>query len=315
MTEEPIKRGDTWWRRRHAGGWETRRDSEEVWRIAKGPPPPPPAPSGPPAAIIGTARVGSGQPSDNGGKRRGARNVLIVVAGVWAVGVVLWMGARDWLFDSGSGSSVGTATLVACGAQPPPAPRPLQYERPPEPMLDPKVDYWAIIRTSCGDMQVDLLEDKAPTAVNNFVFLAQAGFYDGLIWHHVTPDFIIQSGDPNGVNASPPDGPGYMIKDELPSNSDAYVFGKVGFANAGKPHSAGSQFFIVVHDLAGALSGSPSPLSIEPTYTIFGRVPKRFFGSIQEIAQQPTIGGTDPLVSVRPRLPIYLNSVEILARD
>ncbi len=181
-------------------------------------------------------------------------------------------------------------------------------------MLDRKVDYWAVVRTSCGDMEVDLLEKDAPRAVNNFVFLSRAGFYDGLVWHYVTPDFIIQTGDPNGVNASPPDGPGYTIEDELPERRGEYVFGAVGFANAGAEDSSGSQFFIVVQDLAGAIEREPSPLRIKPTYTIFGRVARKYYGSVQEIAQQPAVGGTDPLEAVRPRTPVYLNSVEIIER-
>ncbi|HEX2296441.1 MAG TPA: peptidylprolyl isomerase [Actinomycetota bacterium] len=190
----------------------------------------------------------------------------------------------------------------------------MQFERPPERTLDPDVDYWAVLRTSCGDMEVDLLEDTAPKAVNNFVFLARAGFYDGLVWHQVSPDFIIQTGDPNGVNAALPDGPGYTIEDELPKSRRAYVFGAMGFANAGTPDSSGSQFFIVVHDLPGALEGKPTPLKIERTYTIFGRVARKYYGSVQEIAEQPTAGGTDPLEAVRPLLPVYVNSIEIVER-
>jgi cyclophilin family peptidyl-prolyl cis-trans isomerase len=130
----------------------------------------------------------------------------------------------------------------------------------------------------------------------------------------VTPDFIIQTGDPNGVNGEPPDGPGYTIADELPKKGRSYVFGAVGFANAGEADSAGSQFFVIVHDLPGAIEGDPTPLRIDRTYTIFGRVPQDYYGSIQEIAEQPTLGGSDPLQAVRPRLPVFLESVEIVER-
>lgn len=241
---------------------------------------------------------------------------MIGVAIVFVLGMTLWFAGRDWLFRSDTPPVDAQATVprAACGAQPPPPPHALQYERPPSPMLEAKADYWAIIRTSCGDMKVNLLEDAAPAAVNNFVFLAQQGFYDGLLWHHVAPDFIIQTGDPNGINGSPPDGPGYTISDELPEKRKKYVFGSVGFANPGEPDSSGSQFFIVVHDLAGALEGQSSPLKIDRTYTIFGRVPKKYFGSIQEITQQPLMGGTDPVQSVRPRVPVYVNSVEIVVQ-
>jgi cyclophilin family peptidyl-prolyl cis-trans isomerase len=320
LTEQPIRRGDSWWRQRDDGSWEVWSPDDKTWRVALGsppggvrPPPPPPPPQRPPLSQEALASQSTDLDAHEGDDRRRARTILVVVGILGAIVGAVWIGGRDWLFGSDETPPEDRAA-VACGGPPPPSRRLLQFQRPPAMSLEANVDYSAIIRTSCGDMQVDLLEDKAPIAVNNFVFLAQNGFYDGLLWHHVTPNFIIQTGDPNGRNADPPDGPGYTIEDELPKEHDAYTFGKVAFANTGDANSSGSQFFIVVHDLAGALQGEPAPLEIAPTYTIFGRVPKRFFGSIQEIAQQPTLGGTHPLEGVRPRVPVYLNSIEIIAR-
>ncbi len=136
---------------------------------------------------------------------------------------------------------------------------------------------------------------KAPTTVNNFVFLAREGFYDGLTFHRVVSGFIIQGGDPEGTGRG---GPGYAIPDELPE--DGYQPGSVAMANAG-PDTAGSQFFIVTGD-ASALPNA---------YARFGRVVKGL-----EVAR--TIEGfADPAAdpgdtaAQTPSSPIYIDSVTI----
>lgn len=121
---------------------------------------------------------------------------------------------------------------------------PRQYDSAPDMMLEDGIDYRAVIHTSCGDIEMDLVEERARVTVNNFVFLARAGFYDGLTWHRVERNFLIQTGDPNGQNGTPPDGPGYTVPGELPDRPREYVFGVVAMADA---FTAGSQFFIVVH--------------------------------------------------------------------
>lgn len=163
-------------------------------------------------------------------------------------------------------------------------------------------------------MKIDLLEEEAPKAVANFIFLARAGFYDGLIWHEVVPDALVQTGDPNGYNGVAPDGPGYSIGDELPRDGRVYTYGAVGMANTGDPDSGGSQFFVVTHGYQDMVKGQAPELRLEPRYTIFGRVRSRFFGSLENIARQPLVGGNDPLLRQRPRVPIYVESIEIIER-
>ncbi len=200
---------------------------------------------------------------------------------------------------------------AACGAAAPSVrQRPTALSRP-NLSLPKRTDYEATIYTSCGDLKIDLLERQAPKAVANFVFLARSGFYEGLIWHQVLPDALIQTGDPNGYNGVTPDGPGYTIPDELPPDASGYTYGAVGMANTGQPDSAGSQFFVVTHGYDQMIRGDRQRLDIEPSYTIFGRVKDRFFGSVENIARQPRAGGTDPLLSVRPKVPIYVERIDI----
>ena len=115
----------------------------------------------------------------------------------------------------------------------------------------------AILHTNHGDIEVDLFEDDAPKTVENFVKLAGDGFYDGVIFHRVIPDFMIQGGCPDGIGTG---GPGYKFEDEI--NDHAIVRGTIAMANAG-PNTNGSQFFIVTTDAAPWLDGK---------HTVFGRV-------------------------------------------
>ena len=116
---------------------------------------------------------------------------------------------------------------------------------------------------SGGVMKAELYPDVAPNTVNNFIALAQAGFYDGLIFHRVIPGFMIQGGDPQGVGMG---GPGYSIKGEFAQNGFqndlAHTRGVLSMARAMDPNSAGSQFFIMVDD-APPLDGG---------YAAFGKV-------------------------------------------
>lgn len=173
----------------------------------------------------------------------------------------------------------------------------------------------ALIHTSCGDIKLDLWEKTAPRAVSNFLFLAREDFYDGLTFHQVVVDFIVQAGDPNGLDGNPPDGPGYTLKDELPRSNQDYTHGVLGMANTGESNSSGSQFLIVVHDYEGAQRGDPKSLRIRPHYTVFGRVLPSFYGSVESIARQVTHGGTDEVESVKPILPIYIEDIEILRQN
>ncbi len=113
------------------------------------------------------------------------------------------------------------------------------YTQPFAMALNDGVDYKAELTTSMGVVKIDLFEKDAPKTVNNFVSLAKDGFYDGLIFHRVITDFMIQGGDPMGLGMG---GPGYKFEDEF--NSQKLVKGSLAMANSG-PNTNGSQFFIV----------------------------------------------------------------------
>ena len=190
--------------------------------------------------------------------------------------------------------------LAACGAEPPPPADPQQYKKP-EQVLEDGVDYAAVMHTSCGDISFDLFEEDASETVNSFVFLAREGFYDGLIFHRVIGNFVIQGGDPQGTGSG---GPGYTIADEFPDKGREYVFGTLAMANAG-PGTTGSQFFFVVHEGPGGETDEPAGL--DPLYSLFGKADEDSFGVIKDISQVQLEGE-------RPVVPVYIESVEIIER-
>jgi len=132
-----------------------------------------------------------------------------------------------------------------------------QWSKPPEMTIDGSKKYSAQVETNKGAFTIELLPGEAPLAVNNFVCLARAGFYDNTPIHRIVAGFVIQGGDPTGTGRG---GPGYKFNDE-PISFD-YEKGTVAMANAG-PNTNGSQFFVVLDDLRGKLGKN---------YTIFGKV-------------------------------------------
>ena len=127
-------------------------------------------------------------------------------------------------------------------------------------VIDPKKKYTAILHTSKGDVEIELFADKAPTTVNNFVFLAKDGFYNNTTFHRVIKDFMVQGGDPEGSGRG---GPGYRFKDEFHPSLKHSGPGILSMANAG-PGTNGSQFFIT-HVATPWLDGK---------HAIFGKVTK-----------------------------------------
>jgi cyclophilin family peptidyl-prolyl cis-trans isomerase len=133
-----------------------------------------------------------------------------------------------------------------------------QYDAPPPMTIDPEKSYTAIIRTEEGDIRVELFARDAPQTVNNFVFLAREGFYDGVTFHRVDPGLVAQTGDPTGSGTG---GPGYTIPDEV--NDQEFTAGTLGMALVrDEPGSAGSQFFITYTDQP----------TFDGRFTAFGRV-------------------------------------------
>ena len=133
-----------------------------------------------------------------------------------------------------------------------------QYTACPPMVIDPTKDYTATIKTEKGDIVIDLFADKAPLAVNSFVFLAQTGWFDGITFHRVLPDFVAQTGDPSGTGFG---SPGYEFANEIDESLKFDKPGVVGMANSGADTN-GSQFFITFAPVEQLNGG----------YTIFGEV-------------------------------------------
>jgi peptidyl-prolyl cis-trans isomerase B (cyclophilin B) len=134
----------------------------------------------------------------------------------------------------------------------------LQWDSPPKMQIDPSKTYRATIKTNRGTIELELYPKHAPKTVNNFVFLANQGFYDGLSFHRVISNFMIQGGDPTGTGTG---GPGYRFEDEIRENPLTHEKGVISMANAG-PNTNGSQFFI---------THLPQP-HLNGNHTVFGKV-------------------------------------------
>jgi cyclophilin family peptidyl-prolyl cis-trans isomerase len=127
------------------------------------------------------------------------------------------------------------------------------YPGPPEMTIDTSKQYFAVIKTEKGDIRLELFDDEAPQTVNNFVFLARDGFYDGLTFYFVDPALVAQTGDPTcttsaAVTCTGKDGPGYTLPTE--TNEKEHLAGSVAMAEETDTHTTnGSQFFIALQDL------------------------------------------------------------------
>lgn len=164
-----------------------------------------------------------------------------------------------------------------------------QYNAPPPMQIDPAKTYVATIVTPRGNIQVRLLPDIAPQTVNNFVFLAREGFYNGVTWHRVIEGFMAQAGDPTGTGMG---GPGYTIPAEFTSKIRFDRPGLLAMARSSDPDSGGSQFFITT---------GPARW-LDNQYTIFGEVIEG-----QEIVDG--IPPRDPETAVEPGERILMISI------
>ena len=148
----------------------------------------------------------------------------------------------------------------------------------------------ATLHTNHGAIEIELFEGDAPKTVENFVKLAGDGFYDGVVFHRVIPDFMIQGGDPTGTGRG---GPGYQFEDEF--NPHKVDRGALAMANAG-PNTNGSQFFIVTTEAAPWLDGK---------HTVFGKVT----GGMDAV---DSIEKTDTDANDKPREPAVIERVEVV---
>lgn len=160
----------------------------------------------------------------------------------------------------------------------------------PELTIDQTKSYFATLKTNQGDIKVKLYADKTPITVNNFVYLANQKFYDGVIFHRVIPDFMIQGGDPTGTGRG---GPGYQFEDEIVSELQFTKAGLLAMANAGSGTN-GSQFFITLA-ATDWLNGN---------HTIFGEVTNGM-----DVVEK--IGTTQTDAADRPVNEVVINTIEI----
>jgi cyclophilin family peptidyl-prolyl cis-trans isomerase len=153
-----------------------------------------------------------------------------------------------------------------------------QWSTPPAMQIDPKKQYKARMETDKGTMVIELFTSKTPMTVNNFVFLSREGYYDGVIFHRVIDNFMVQGGDPTGTGRG---GPGYKFGDEFDASLKHDKQGILSMANAG-PGTNGSQFFI---------THGPTP-HLNGKHTVFGQV----------------VEGLDVLMSIPARDPGNVNA-------
>ncbi len=193
------------------------------------------------------------------------------------------------------------------------APKPTFTARPPM-TIDENKKYFATIKTNRGDMRLELLPKIAPVTVNNFVFLSRQGFYDGVRFHRIIKDFMIQSGDPFSADDTKAalwgtGGPGYTIPDEFPcpngtvtnshpaNCSPTLTFTRAGLlamANTGRPATGGSQFFITLVQTT----------HLNGLHTIFGQIV-----SGADVLQ--ALGAVATLPGDRPAQPVTIQSIAI----
>ncbi len=171
------------------------------------------------------------------------------------------------------------------------------YSTPPAMNIDINKQYIATVNTNAGQFKIELFAKDAPLTVNNFVFLAKDHFYNGVPFHRIIKDFMIQTGDPLGNGTG---GPGYTFADELPPKHP-YKAGIVAMANAG-PNTNGSQFFIC--------NGEDSEhLNQYPNYTVFGKVTAGM-ETILKISNAPVVKSAQGEAS-KPTQDLYIQSISI----
>jgi cyclophilin family peptidyl-prolyl cis-trans isomerase len=223
-------------------------------------------------------------------------NWTLIIAGVVGVVALLAILAYAFGFFTPAPAASPSPTVVAQGT-----PRSSFDVHPPSatplasPPASPSGDgTTATISTDLGEITFELYNESAPVASENFENLADAGFYDGTVFHRIVPDFVIQGGDPDGTGGG---GPGYTIPDEPVVGQ--YGTGIVAMARTSQPNSQGSQFFIVLSDAPDTVSA----LEDVRTYVIFGKVT-----SGMDVAQEIAAGDTEDQIAIDP---VVMNTVTI----
>jgi peptidylprolyl isomerase len=223
-------------------------------------------------------------------RNRSIRNFGLLLIPLVIVFVVLQVTRSD-----NSSSKSSSSSNIACGAKAPAKNEAKKYDSPPAMSIDTSKTYTAAMDTSCGTIEIALDAKTYPTSVNNFVFLSQQKFYDGLLFNRVSKDFVIQGGSPDNTTAG---GPGYTVVGEVPSTTPAYPVGSLAMAKTGAEPTGtmGSQYFIVT-------GGQNSSLPAE--YAFVGSVTKGLDVAQKIAGFYPSSGDGVPTKDV------YVNTVTI----
>ena len=240
--------------------------------------------------------------SATGGQRRKCRgSVWVMIAALPALMILAGCGVAPAGIAAVSSPQPGSGTQTAGRACWSEDQRegggedmPRQYSEQPAMRIDPTKTYRGTLETNKGIIQVEFFPDDAPNTVNNFVCLAEDGYFDQTPFHRIVKGFVIQGGDPTGTGTG---GPGYKFADEPVARE--YERGTLAMANAG-PNTNGSQFFVVLEDLQDKLPKN---------YTIFGRVTEGM-DVVDAIANTPTTTGRSGENST-PTEPVTLEKVTI----
>jgi cyclophilin family peptidyl-prolyl cis-trans isomerase len=222
--------------------------------------------------------------------RRGRPLALLLLLATVGVSIGACGGGGD------SGKKEGAkAERAACQTATQPAPRRVRKRRPPSFRLSPAKKYTAVVETNCGEFSIALDAKNSPRTGGSFVTLVRKGFYDGLTFHRVILNYLIQGGDPSGDSRG---GPGYKVV-ERPPEDTVYSEGVVamGRKETDRPGTSGSQFFVV--------TATSAPL--DPTYAVLGRV-KDGLDVVHRIEAQPV----DP--NDRPLQPVVIDRIRIKER-
>jgi peptidyl-prolyl cis-trans isomerase B (cyclophilin B) len=190
------------------------------------------------------------------------RWIILAVFAVIAVGIVAAILISRGGGGSDSSSSGSSAKVGANGCKEVEAPEPKEVSLPkPKQTVAEGEELTAVVETSCGTFEIALDTERAPITTNSFVYLAEEGFYDGLDFHRIVPEFVIQGGDPQGNGTG---GPGYQVVEKPPANLK-YTVGTVAMAKGGTDPAgaSGSQFFVVT---------GPGGESLPPEYALVGKV-------------------------------------------
>ncbi len=226
----------------------------------------------------------------SGDEGTGGRQVdqRVIILGVFALVAVAIVAAI--LIARSGGSDSGSTGAAGCEEVEPPEPKNVSFKAPKQTVKKGE-ELTAVVETSCGTFDIALDSQRAPKTVNSFVFLSEEGFYDGLDFHRVIPEFVVQGGDPLGNGSG---GPGYSLVEKPPADL-AYTKGVVAMAKGSTdpPGSSGSQFFVVV----GANANLP------PEYALVGNVGEGM-DVVEAIAELGTQSG-------KPKQTVLIEHVEI----